>query len=101
MTLKQLAEQQAMISRLIPAIVEWTANPCAKVDMVDLGARGWVIGGSHVLNMTAEDVKWHVSKSDLPGFPTVYVYVTGSNSTPKAYILALKPACKDASHERS
>ncbi|MDO8471100.1 MAG: hypothetical protein Q7S49_00620 [bacterium] len=97
---KQMYERQATINKLVPAVMEFTAMPCAKVDMVDLGTDGFIIGGAHMLNMTAEDVKRHVSKSDMPGFPTAYVYVTGSNSTPKAEILALKPACEDTSHER-
>ena len=90
---EQVRELQTTIDRLVPAVKEWTAMPCAKVDMVDLGIGGFIIGGVYMPNMTAEDVRRYVSKSETPGFPTTYVYITGSNSTPQVEIIALKPEC--------
>jgi|SRR3989344_3987173 len=94
----QVQEQWATIDRLIPAVIEWTAQPCAKVDMVDLGPKGWVIGGSHLPNINAEQVKRHVRKNEYPGLPTAYYYVDGPNSTPDSRLitklLAKKPDCR-------
>lgn len=92
---KQVREQQATIDGIIPAVIEWTAQPCAKVDMVDLGTKGWVIGGVQMPNMTADHVQRHVRKNESPGLATAYYYVSGPASTPKSELIAIKPECRE------
>lgn len=63
---KQVREQQVTIDGLVSPVLELTAMPCAKNDMVNLGGdNGFAIGG-----------------------------VWMPNSTPKSRLIATKPECR-------